>query len=129
MNQPPTQNIAPEHHLDGASLTVGEAARGATFDDLLKHLTEGLNVEVKTWISADEPNGIAKIVRGVFALRNRNGGFFIIGFDDKTLQPDITNRPSDLKGAFHFDKIQGLISRYSSELFEIGVAFPQLDGH
>jgi predicted HTH transcriptional regulator len=85
MNQPPTQNIAPEHHLDGASLTVEEAAR---FDDLLKHLTEGLNVEVKTWISADDPNSIAKIVRGVFALRNRNGGYFVVGFDNKTLQPD-----------------------------------------
>lgn len=92
--------------------------------DLLEHLTEGLNVEVKTWVSADDPSGIAKIVRGVFALRNRNGGYFVIGFDDKTLRPDIASRPPDLKGGFHIDKIQGLISRYSSELFEIGVAFP-----
>src|SRR5262249_36251142 len=26
------------------------------------------------------------------------------------------------------DKIQGLVSRYASDLFEIGIAFPQLDG-
>lgn len=96
--------------------------------DLLEHRAEGLNVEVKSWISPDDPNGIAKVVRGVFALRNRNGGYFIIGFDDDTLQPVITNRPPDVKGAFHIDKVQGLISRYASELFDIGVAFPQLDG-
>ena len=96
--------------------------------DLLNHRAEGLNVEIKTWISADVPHGIAKIVKGSLALRNRNGGFLIIGFDNKSLKPDVTNRPSDAKGAFHIDKIQGLISRFSSELFEIGVAFPQLDG-
>jgi hypothetical protein len=96
--------------------------------NLLNHRAEGLNVEIKRWISADVPNGIAKIVRGAFALRNRNGGYLIIGFDDKTLKPDVSNRPSDARGAFHVDKIQGLISRFSSELFEIGVAFPQLEG-
>jgi hypothetical protein len=96
--------------------------------DLLEHRGEGLNVEIKSWISADDPNGIAKIAKGMLALRNRNGGYLIIGFNDKSLKPDVSNRPSDARGAFHVDKIQGLISRYSWELFEIGVAFPQLDG-
>jgi hypothetical protein len=55
-------------------------------------------------------------------------GILVIGFDDETLRPDTANRPSDVRSAFHLDKVQALISRHSHELFEIGVAFPILDG-
>lgn len=58
-------------------------------DELVARPSEGLNVEVKTWIDPDAPDGMAKIVRAALALRNRNGGYLLIGFDDKTLQPDI----------------------------------------
>lgn len=92
-------------------------------EDLVARPSESLNVEIKRWISTDEPNGIAKLVRAVLALRNRNGGYIVIGFDNKTLKPDIENEPANVREAFHFDKIQGLISRYASELFEVGVAF------
>ena len=97
-------------------------------DELLARLSESLTVEVKRWISADEPQGLSKIVRGALALRNRNGGYFVIGFDDKTLQPDIGNEPADVRAAFHTDKIQGLISRYASELFEVAVVFGKHGG-
>jgi len=63
------------------------------------------------------------------AIRNRNGGFPIIGFDDKTLQPDAGNEPGDVRTAFHIDKIQGIVSRYTSELFEVVVGFGKRDGH
>jgi hypothetical protein len=97
-------------------------------DDLLARLSESLTVEVKRWIMADEPQGISKIVRGALALRNRNGGYFVVGFDDKTLQPDIGNEPTDVRAAFHTDKIQGLLSRYASELFEVAVVFGKHGG-
>jgi hypothetical protein len=97
-------------------------------DDLLARLSEGLTVEVKRWIRGDEPQGMSKIVRGALALRNRNGGYFVIGFDDKTLQPDIGNEPTDVRAAFHTDKLQGLISRYASELFEVAVVFGKHGG-
>jgi hypothetical protein len=96
--------------------------------ELLSRLAESLNVEVKRWIDPTAPNGIAKIVRAALALRNRNGGYLVIGFDDKTLQPDTSNEPQDVRAAFHVDKIQGMISRYSSEIFEIAVAFAEQDG-
>ncbi len=92
-------------------------------EDLVARPSESLNVEIKRWISTDEPNGIAKLVRAILALRNRNGGYIVVGFDNKTLKPDIENEPANVREAFHFDKIQGLISRYASELFEVGVAF------
>jgi hypothetical protein len=97
-------------------------------DGLVSRPGESLNVEVKRWINPDDPSGAAKIVRGAFAIRNRNGGFFIVGFDDKTLKPDVGNAPANVRALFHLDKIQGLISRYVLELFEIGVGFGSRDG-
>jgi hypothetical protein len=85
--------------------------------------SESLNLEVKRWISPDSPEGVAKIVKGVFAIRNRNGGYFVIGFDDETLLPDTEHQVADVRAVFHQDKIQGIISNYASELFEIAVGF------
>src|SRR5215471_3761870 len=96
--------------------------------ELLTRLAESLNVEVKNWIDPDDPAGVAKIVRAGLALRNRNGGYLVIGFDDKTLQPDTANRPAHVRSVFHVDKIQGIIARYASELFEVAIAFGQHDG-
>jgi len=89
---------------------------------------ESLNVEVKRWLDPSDNVGIAKIVKATFAIRNRNGGFVIIGFGDKTLEPDISHEPGDIRGAFHQDKIQLLISRYAHEPFEIQVAFGEREG-
>lgn len=96
--------------------------------ELLSRLTEGLNVEVKSWIDPDQPGGVAKIVKAALALRNRNGGYLVVGFNDETLKPEAANRPANVRAAFHLDKIQGLVSRYASDLFEIAVAFPERDG-
>jgi hypothetical protein len=97
-------------------------------DNLLKHPTEGLNVEVKSWLDPAAPAGIAKIVRAVFALRNRNGGYLIIGLDDKNLKPDLANKPEKIRETYHIDTIQGIVSKYASSLFEIEVGFGQIDG-
>jgi hypothetical protein len=98
-------------------------------DALVARPSESLNVEIKRWIRPDEPNGISKIVRSALAVRNRNGGYLIIGFDDKTLQPDVCNEPPNIRALFHHDKIQALISRYASDLFEVGVVYGHRDGH
>ena len=97
-------------------------------DGLVANPSEGLNVELKRWVDPTRPAGMEKIVKGVIALRNRNGGFFVVGFDDKTLVPDITNEPSNAKQLFHIDDIQGLISKYASEPFEIEIAWGERDG-
>jgi hypothetical protein len=97
-------------------------------DLLIAGPAEGLNVEVKRWIDPTSNAGIEKIVKAALALRNRNGGYLVIGFDDGTLLPDASHAPSNVRDAFHLDAIQGLISRYSSDLFEIGVGFGQRDG-
>jgi hypothetical protein len=88
---------------------------------LLERPAESLNVEVKTWIDPASVEGKAKIVKGVFALRNRNGGNFIVGFNNKTLQRDPYNLSGDLAETYHLDAIQDLVSRYASVSFEIAV--------
>ena len=59
---------------------------------LVGNPSESLTVELKRWIDPTQPAGIEKIVKGALALRNRNGGFFVVGFDDK-LWP-LTSRTS-----------------------------------
>ncbi|MFZ1924454.1 MAG: hypothetical protein WAU57_22795 [Xanthobacteraceae bacterium] len=100
----------------------------SVIDSLVARPAEALSVEIKRWIDPDSPTGTEKIVKAALALRNRNGGYLVIGFDDSTLAPDSGHEPPDIQGSFHVDKIQGHISRYSSELFEIAVAFSVREG-
>lgn len=94
---------------------------------LIERPTEGLSVEIKTWIDPAQPEGQAKIVKAVLALRNQNGGHLIIGFDNDTLQPDKNSAPRNVRQVFHIDAIQALVTKYSSEAFEVFVDFPMLD--
>jgi hypothetical protein len=70
-------------------------------DELVAHPSEGLNVEIKRWNDPSTSEAISKIVKASQALRNRNGGFLIFGFDDKTLQPDVGNAPNNPRETFH----------------------------
>lgn len=96
--------------------------------NLINSPSESLSVELKRWISPDDESGIAKIVKAALAMRNRNGGYLIIGFVDGTSEPDLENAPDDVEALFHVDKIQGLITRFSSEAFEVEIGFPEKDG-
>lgn len=96
--------------------------------ELIQHPQESLAVEIKAWINPDHPDGKAKIIKTALAMRNNNGGYMVIGFDDKTLEPILNNAPSNVRQMFNIDKIQGAISKHSSELFEINIDFPQRDG-
>jgi hypothetical protein len=89
---------------------------------------EALNVEIKNWIDPTSPQGKAKIVRAALALRNRNNGELVIGFNDMTLLPETTGVPADIEQAFHLDKIQEIVTKYASDTFEIAVEFGERDG-
>ncbi|MFY9656128.1 MAG: RNA-binding domain-containing protein [Methylocystis sp.] len=98
-------------------------------DGISERPSESLNTEIKGWIDPTSKEGVAKLVKATFALRNRNGGFLAVGLDDKTLRIDTVNAPpSDIRHAFHTDVIQGIISNYASVLFEIRVGFGLRDG-
>jgi predicted HTH transcriptional regulator len=99
----------------------------SVIDGLVGNPSESLNVETKRWINPTELLGIEKIVKSAIALRNRNGGFFVVGFDNSTLSPDAANEPRNAKALFHVDVIQGLISKYASDPFEIEIAWGERD--
>lgn len=96
--------------------------------DLVDRPGESLSIEIKRWIDPDVPEGMAKIVRAILALRNFGGGYLVIGFDNNTFKPHRENLPEDVRAKFHHDKIQALISRFASEPFEIAIEFPERDG-
>jgi len=97
-------------------------------DRLVNAPSESLNVEIKRWIDPTESAGVAKIAIACMALRNRNGGYLIIGFDDKTLSPAQDGKPNDVRGEFHIDIIQQIVSKYASVSFEVAVGFGIRDG-
>ena len=99
-----------------------------TLRELVRNPREALGVEIKAWIDPASVEGQAKIARAALALRNYNGGFLVIGFDNETMQPVQTNRPADVRVAFHADVVQAIISRYASESFEVTVHLPERDG-
>lgn len=92
-------------------------------DRLVNAPSEGLNVEIKRWIDPTHPIGIAKIAIACMALRNRDGGYLVIGFDDETLEPMEDGRPQDLRSSFHLDIVQQIVSKYASVPFEVAVGF------
>lgn len=96
-------------------------------DRLVNAPSEGLNVEIKRWIDPTEQHGIAKIAIACIALRNRDGGYLIIGLDDETLAPALDGKPNDVRAAFHLDIVQQIVSKYSSISFEIAVGFGKRD--
>lgn len=92
-------------------------------DGLVSDLRERLPVEVKRWIDPGSEAGKAKIVKGCIALRNQDGGFFVVGFEDGTWQPDHANAPADVRAEWDGDQIQGLIGKHASEAFEVHLRF------
>lgn len=97
-------------------------------DRLVNALSEGLNVEIKRWVDPTHPTGIAKIAIACMALRNRDGGYLIIGFDDESLKPIKDGKPQDVRASFHLDVVQQIVSKYASVPFEVAVGFGKREG-
>jgi hypothetical protein len=95
---------------------------------LVTYPQESLDVEIKSWVDPNSPDGKALIVKACLAMRNHNGGYVLIGFDDTTLQPILDNVPDDVRAAFHPDEIQAIIAKYSSKPFEVAIHFVERDG-
>ncbi len=98
-------------------------------DEIVARPVESLNVELKTWLDLQDDAHAAKLVKALFALRNRNGGYLVIGFDDATLQPDPYTFARPLAEVYHHDEVQAKVSRYAHETFEIMVRYGRRDGN
>jgi len=101
----------------------------AEIDGLLSVPSENLNVELKAWIDLTSNEGKSKIIKAIFALRNRNGGYLLIGIDNNTLRPpaDGSLPPLDYND-FNTDFLCSLVTKYASMAFQIFVGFGMVDG-
>jgi hypothetical protein len=95
---------------------------------LIQNPREAISIELKTWIDPATPEGKAKIAKACMALRNANGGHLLIGFSDQTGAPDPAPHGTDPRADYHQDVIQGIVSAYASERFEVTVSFVERDG-
>jgi hypothetical protein len=101
-------------------------------DDILQSLVERpretINIELKSWIDPKSPGGEQKIARAALALRNQNGGWLVIGFNDKTGSPDPVPAGVNVRLKYHTDEIQKIVSRYASHPFVIEAHFAETGG-
>lgn len=103
-------------------------ANASTIEELVQFPRESLATELKTWINPDVLAEAARIVKACLAMRNQDGGFILIGFNNQTGAPEIAAAPADVRERYHQDKIQGLVTKYASEPFEIWVHFAEREG-
>lgn len=97
-------------------------------DALLANPRESLNVEIKDWIDPRSVHGQAKIIKACIAMRNQNSGFLQVGFEDGTWIPNHADAPADVRSMWDPDEIQGIVSKFASDLIEVHLRFGELDG-
>jgi len=92
----------------------------------IKNPRETFNCELKPWINPElNDYDRVKIAKACLALRNKGGGLLLIGVKDNGQLDDLPAgyNPESL---FTQDKIQAIISAYSTQLFEIDVHLVRL---
>lgn len=104
------------------------AASQEYIDGLVANPRESLTVEIKDWIDPRSDHGRAKIVRALIAMRNQNGGFLQIGFEDGTWEPNLKDVPADVRSVWDADELQGLATKYASTPFETHLRFSERGG-
>ncbi|MBD2412174.1 hypothetical protein FACHB389_07400 [Nostoc calcicola FACHB-389] len=96
-------------------------------NNLVLNPSESLSVEIKRWIDPQSKEGIAKIAKACIALRNNDGGIFLVGFNNDG-SPDIQGAHQLPKESFHPDVIQSIASKFCSEAFEVKIHYLEKDG-
>jgi hypothetical protein len=90
-------------------------------------LGETLGLEHKKWLSLEDPLHQAHLLRACFALRNHGGGWLVIGVDDGTGLRS-PGAPTDLRASYNADKIQRMVADFSTDPFEVAIAYPEIAG-
>ena len=88
---------------------------------------EALAVEIKSWLDIETDKGVGKLVKAIIALRNNNGGYLVLGFDDATMEPCISKDAETIRQELHIDKVQRIVTQYVSEIFEVKVYFVETE--
>ncbi|MEH2139449.1 MAG: ATP-binding protein [Nostoc sp.] len=108
-------------------LKMGSIYNQDFFNNLVLNPSESLSVEIKRWIDPQSKEGMAKIAKASIALRNNDGGIFLIGFNNDG-SPDIQGAHQNPRESFHPDVIQSIASKFCSQSFEVKIHYLKKDG-
>src|SRR5438094_3579092 len=89
----------------------------------LDALAETLDTELKGWLNLSEPREAALLAKACLAMRNNNGGRVVLGIDDLTTKSTPAPAGFDVYQAYHPDKVNEVVGKYSIPKFEIRVGF------
>jgi hypothetical protein len=95
--------------------------------ETLDTLTETLDTELKGWLILSEPREAALFAKACLALRNNNGGRLVLGIDDTTPKSIPPPRGFDPVQAYHVDKVNEVVGKYSLPKFEVRVRFKEYE--
>lgn len=85
---------------------------------LVTHPSESLGTEFKRWLDLSNDEHKAKIVKGVIALYNNNGGRLVIGLrDDGSIDSELPE--SEIRERWRAEAVQEIVSRYISPPIEV----------
>lgn len=74
-------------------------ASPAQIQELVDNPRESLAIELKDWFDPGTPEGQAKIIKSCVAMRNRgDGGFVMVGFDNRTATANTSVPFADVRG-------------------------------
>jgi hypothetical protein len=97
-------------------------------NQLITRPNESLGLELKNWFDPDSFAGRAKLIKAIVALRNNDGGYLLIGFNNSDGTPNVADAPDDAQTLFHVDKLTAMVTKVASSPFEIFVHYPAIDG-
>jgi hypothetical protein len=96
--------------------------------DLLRDPSnERLNVEYKAWLDLGDGPTRAKLARHLAAISNYDGGYLVLGVDDRTRQL-LGPAPYNVRDVVTQDVISDIVRKYLSPPFQCEVKFVEHEG-
>ena len=91
-------------------------------------LAETLDTELKGWLNLSETREAVLLVKACLAMRNNDGGRVVLGIDDVTMKSVPSAAGFDVSQAYHPDKVNEIVGKYSIPKFEVRIGFKEYEG-
>jgi Putative DNA-binding domain len=95
--------------------------------ETLDALAETLDTELKGWLDLSNPREAALLAKACLAMRNNDGGRIVLGIDDATTRSIPPPPGCDPFQAYHADKVNEVVGKYSVPKFEVRVGFKEYE--
>jgi hypothetical protein len=95
--------------------------------ETLDALAETLDTELKGWLDLSNPREAALLAKACLAMRNNDGGRVVLGIDDATTRSIPPPPGCDPVQAYHADKVNEVVGKYSVPKFEVRVGFKEYE--